>query len=933
MPQTHTLAYRITRLPRAFDADLGQDAANAVPQLSGDMAELVRGAGGSSSFLKSLVEKEGAWFVEAAEDTAAALQRMSADLHELAPDVVPKGLRQAKRRVALLTAMADLSGAWSLETVTGTLTDFADLALTVAIRAQVGELVRRGKLPGQTVDDVATGAGLVMLAMGKMGAHELNYSSDIDLISLFDETRYDPDDFQEARQAMVRITRSVSAMLSDRTSDGYVFRTDLRLRPDPSVTPVCLSFAAAEQYYESLGRGWERAAYVKARPAAGDLAAGDRFLENIRPFIWRRHLDFAAIEDAHRMLQRIRESKRSHGPISIPGHDIKLGRGGIREIEFFTQTGQLIAGGRDPELRIRATVPALRALASKGWIPIETAGRLGIHYRALRDVEHRIQMVHDAQTHTMPKSPEEIERIACLMGTDVPALVKDLHHRLTEVHGLTEDFFAPDLVPPAAAELPDFEFDEEILRRWSTYPAFRTERAVRIFERIKPDLLTRLSRTAKKEEALIALDRFLAGLPAGVQIFSMFEANPQLIDLLVDIVGTSPALAGYLANNSAVFDGVIGGDFFSDWPGCDRLVAGLQDMLLREADYEAQLDAVRGWSREWRFRVGVHFLRGLIDANTAGEQYADLADATIRALVPVVTDQFAIRHGPPPGRGAAILGMGSLGARQLASTSDLDLIVVYDPAEADSSDGPKPLAPRTYYARWTQALITALTAPMARGRLYEVDMRLRPSGSQGPVATSWPSFRHYQENDAWTWEHLALTRARVIAGDPGLAIDVEDFRTRILSRKREVRTVLDEVRDMRARIAQARGPGGLLDLKTGPGRLQDIELIAQAGTLLAGLPDRDVPAGLRAAEAAGWMPTATRERLTVSFNLFWAVRMAMRLISDVPLTADELGEGGAAFLTRSTGFESMEELEQALQDRYDAVADAIEAIVGEGAPA
>lgn len=355
----------ISRLPRAFDPSLGAEARALMPDLSAEMAELVAGTAGSSPYLKSLIEQEKGWLPEALMHPDQALADVMAAARDLPPDQLKPGLRQAKRRMALLTALADIAGAWPLEKVTAALTDFGSLAADVAAKAEIATLIRRKKLPGMTEDDVETAAGLVILAMGKMGAHELNYSSDIDLIVLFDETRFDPDDFYEARQGMVRATRNFCATLSEKTADGYVFRTDLRLRPDPAVTPVCMAMEAAERYYESLGRTWERAAYIKARPCAGDLDAGQRFLDGLRPFVWRRHLDFAAIQDAHDMRLRIRENKGTGGSLSIPGHDMKLGQGGIREIEFFTQTRQLIAGGRDADLRVRGTVPGLAALAAK----------------------------------------------------------------------------------------------------------------------------------------------------------------------------------------------------------------------------------------------------------------------------------------------------------------------------------------------------------------------------------------------------------------------------------------------------------------------------------------------------------------------------------------------------------------------------------------
>ncbi len=686
---------------------------------------------------------------------------------------------------------------------------------------------------------------------------------------------------------------------------------------------------AAERYYESLGRTWERAAYIKARPCAGDVAAGDRFLETLRPFVWRRHLDFAAIQDAHDMRLRIRENKGTGGALTIPGHDMKLGQGGIREIEFFTQTRQLIAGGRDPDLRVRGTVPGLAALAAKGWVPEDVAEKLTDHYRAHREVEHRIQMVHDAQTHKVPKSEDGIARVACLMGIDSAELTADLTHRLTEVHELTEGFFAPGQSAPAPAAQ-EVAFDKSVLARWPTYPALRSQRGARIFERLRPELLPRLAKTAQPSEALLALDGFLAGLPAGVQLFSLFEANPQLIDLLIDIVGTSHALASHLSRNASVFDAVIGGSFFDKWPGRAALQDELSQALADEADYESQLDLARRWCKEWHFRIGVHHLRGLISGTRAGQHYAELAQAVIAAILPIVAAQFATKHGSAPGRGAAVLGMGSLGAGQINSQSDLDMIVIYDPLDQDMSDGPRPLATRTYYARFTQALITALSAPMSQGRLYEVDMRLRPSGNQGPVATSWASFTNYQKNEAWVWEHLALTRAHVVTGDTGLATDIETFRADLLARPRDRRKVLREVAEMRDRLAASKSPAGIWDAKNGAGRMMDIELIAETGALLSGATERDVHSGLDGTVAAELLDVAQAQTLKECYDLCWSVQCAARLLSGKGIEADKIGEGGAAFLCRATGFEQVHALQAALTDTYITAAELIAAMVEEG---
>jgi len=918
----------ITRIPRPFDPDLGRVAAEAVPDLSAPMRDLIQGAAGSSPYLNGLILAQAQWLPGALDAPLDALAAETAALREAPPDRLPTDLRQAKSRFALVTALADLAGAWSLEQVTGTLTDFAGLACDLALKAAMAPLIARGKLPGQTQDDLETAAGLSVIAMGKMGAHELNYSSDIDLICLFDETRYGSDDFFEARQGLVKATRAMCAMLSDRTANGYVFRTDLRLRPDPAVTPVVIAMEAAERYYESLGRTWERAAYIKARPCAGDLMAGDRFLETLTPFVWRRHLDFAAIQDAHDMRLRIRDHKGFVGSITVPGHDMKLGRGGIREIEFFTQTRQLIAGGRDPDLRTRKTVPGLAALAEKGWVEGKAADTLSAHYRAHREVEHRIQMVHDAQTHIVPNTPDGIARIACLMDCDSDTLMARIKDRLTEVHALTEGFFAAGhgAPRPEMTQIPA-EIDQTLVARWLRYPALRSERARTLFDRLRPELLARLSSTAKPEETFAALDGFLSGLPAGVQLFSLLQANPTLIDLLIDIAGTSPSLSSYLSRNASVFDAVIGGDFFADWPGMTALRDQLAGTLARERDYETQLDTARRWAKDWHFRIGVHHLRGLIDGTAAGAHYADLAEAVIAALTPVVQAQFALKHGSPPGRGAAMMAMGSLGAGRLNAASDLDVIVIYDPDGIEMSEGPRPLASRAYYARFTQALITAMTARMSQGRLYDVDMRLRPSGNQGPVATSLQSFTNYQRDEAWTWEHLALTRARVISGHDGLGADIEAFRAALIAEPREAAPVLAAVADMRDRIAAAKAPGGVWDAKTGAGRMQDIELISQAGALTSGVTARDVSAGLDGAVASGWLSTAEAATLTRAYTLHWTIQSASRLLSGDALSDEDIGAGGTAFLLRVSGAQSIEGLRAELSQSYVDCAACIDAAI------
>ncbi|MFN3646793.1 MAG: glutamine-synthetase adenylyltransferase [Gemmobacter sp.] len=905
-----TLAARLTRQPIPFDRDAGADAARAFADLGPELAGLIGGAAGCSPYLKGLMGREAEWLRTAlAAEPETVVPGVLCPLAEVAPGDLADALRRAKRRVALFAALADLGGAWPLEAVTGALTALSDRAVDLGLQALVAEEIRRGKVPGAVPEDAATAAGMVVLAMGKTGAGELNYSSDIDLICLFDETRY-PGQEHEARAAFIRVTRKLTALLSDITGEGYVFRTDLRLRPDASVTPVCISMAAAEQYYESVGRTWERAAYIKARPCGGDLAAGARFLKTLTPFVWRRHLDYAAIQDAHDMRLRIRDHKGLAGPVVVEDHDMKLGIGGIREIEFFTQTRQLIAGGRDPSLRDRTTVGGLAALAAKGWVPAEVAAELTALYRAHREIEHRLQMVQDAQTHRMPASAEGIARIASFCGEADPARFRrELLARLMRVAELTESFFAPGKAEEGPELTPRMA---ETVEGWRSYPALRSTRAVEIWKRLRPQILTRMMRAANPEEALAAFDGFLAGLPAGVQVFSLFEANPTLIDLIVDIAATAPELARHLSRNSAVLDAVIGGSFFAPWPGVAGLAQGLAAQMAGAADYEKRLDLARVWMKEWHFRIGVHHLRGLIDAFEAGKQYADLAEAVLAAVWPVVVEEFGRKHGPLPGAGAVVVGMGSLGAGRLNAGSDLDLIVIYDPAGVDQSAGPRPLATRAYYARLTQALVTALSAPMPAGRLYEVDMRLRPSGRQGPVATALAAFRDYQETEAWTWEHLALTRARPLAGNPALAEAVEAVRRAVLAAKGKGAQVRPDVADMRARLL-AHKPGGGWEAKAGPGRLLDIELMAQTCALIAGDPARRTEAQLRAGLRAGVIGKAEEAALAAALRLLWQVQAAGRLLSLAVPDPSRMGLGGRAFVLRETGADSAEALAARLE--------------------
>ncbi|MFO1209552.1 MAG: bifunctional [glutamine synthetase] adenylyltransferase/[glutamine synthetase]-adenylyl-L-tyrosine phosphorylase [Amaricoccus sp.] len=917
--QPATLADRIVRAPRPWDPAQASDAALRFAAQPAPVRALLQGTAACSPFLAGLIAREADWLDQALaappEATlAAALAAMPADT--LAG--LSATLRAARRRTALLVALADLGGAWGLAEVTAALTALADRAVQLGLDALVRAEAARGKLPG-VGPDAPEAAGMFVIAMGKMGARELNYSSDIDLVVLFDETRHDPDAYADLRRGFIRVTQGLVKLLSETTAEGYVFRVDLRLRPDPSATPVCIASEPAEHYYESLGRTWERAAYIKARACAGAIPAGEAFLDRLRPFIWRRHLDFAAIEDAQDIRQRLRTHKGMTGPVRVPGHDVKLGQGGIRDIEFFTQTRQLIVGGRDPELRQRATLDALAALAAKGWVERDAAATLARAYDAHRTLEHRLQMLDDAQTQRIPEDPAQLARLAAFCGQPSPeALEADLAPRLATVQALTEPFFVPggrtSEAPVPAEIFADPEAATARIAAWVRLPALRSERARAIFRRLEPELLRRIAGAASPDAALASLDAFLSRLPAGVQIFSLMQANPPLLDLLVDVCGTAPELARYLGANTGVLDAVISRDFYLPLPGTQELRADLAARM-RGLDYEAALNAARVWMKERHFRIGIHLLRGIAEPEAAAAAYSAVAEAVIAAVWPAVIADFARRHGDPPGAGAAVVAMGKLGSREMTASSDLDLIVIYD-AEGDaSSDGRRPLAATVYYARLTQALIAALSAPMAEGILYKVDMRLRPSGRSGPVATSLAAFRRYQAEEAWTWEHLALTRARVVAGPEAVGTEVAAAIVAVLAAPHDPAKVLADAADMRRRLAEAHEAlaGNPWEVKLGPGRMMDIELLAQTGALLNGLGSLKSPRRmLPKLGAVGWIDAPDAALLQNALARLAALQQIGRLASDHTVDPAEGGAGLVRLVLAATGEDDLDTLRRRL---------------------
>jgi glutamate-ammonia-ligase adenylyltransferase len=822
-------------------------------------------------------------------------------------------LRLAKRRIALTAGLADIAGAWALETVTAALSQVAEITLKQALKHLLAT-PPFAKLPRD-------GEGLVVLGMGKLGAYELNYSSDIDLIVFYDDARFDSTRAADGSD-FVRLTRSLMRMMDEKTGDGYVFRTDLRLRPDPASTPLAVSLSAAEIYYGSLGQNWERAAMIKARQIAGDPKSGDALFNFLNPWIWRRSLDFAAIEDIHSIKRQIDRRKLPPAAGGLLGHNVKLGAGGIREIEFFTQTQQLIFGGRDPSLRAAATCNALRALAAAGRIAPATAEDMVVAYRFLRTVEHRLQMVDDQQTHSLPRTDAGMEEIAGFLGfAGKTAFTDALSVQLERVHEHFAVLFSrsPSLSGPGSLVFTGVEDDPETLetlvklgfteprsiaatiRGWhhGRYRATRSARARELLTTLTPEILIALGATAEPDAAFFRFDTFLAGLPSGVTVLSLFVENRRLLGLLSRIVGMAPVLAEELTRTPSLFDELLERDFFAPLSDRAALLEDLKRALAGETYYEDVLIQIRRWVAARKFQAGVHILEGIGDGLQAARFLAFVAEATIECLLPCVEAEFAAKHGTIPGGGYAIVALGRLGAGIMSFISDLDLIAIYDAPASATSDGDRPLDAPLYYTRLTQRLITAVTAPMAFGRLYTIDLRLRPSGEAGPVAVSLDGFRRYHAESSWTWEHMALTFARVIAGPVELSAKIKTAIDETLTAPRDPGALAIDVAEMRRRIAAQYPTDSRWNFKYTEGGLVDTDFTIQYLLLrhLHDSPDllttQPEVAALRLAKR-GYISAEAASELIAALQLAWRVQGLIRLN-----TRDNLDPESAAAALKS----------------------------------
>lgn len=763
-------------------------------------------------------------------------------------DELRRFLRLSKRKVALLIAIADILTLWPQKKVTQALSDFADFSINTSLRFLLEQEHGKETLIFSSHHNIEKNSGIIVLAVGKLGGCELNYSSDVDLIFLYDLQKISSSDPHMLQPILVKLVKKFVTIMQDITADGYVFRVDLRLRPDPGSTPIIISTDSAENYYSAVGQNWERAALIKARACAGDVESAANFLQNIHNFIWRKHLDFMTIRDTHAMKRQV---YRQHGgeTIQIEGHNIKLGRGGIRDIEFYVQTEQLIWGGRKPNLKSKNTCKSLISLADIGRISKKRANELIKTYDFLRTLEHRIQMIADKQTHTLPEKKEGLLKLSYFMGFEDYEKFRNTllkHFKTVEKSyaGLFEKkyplavegnlvFTGVEDDPGTSETLLKMGFQDpsrvqSLIRGWhhGRYNVTKSEHARQLLTDLIPNLLLEMSKTVHPDRAFINFDEFLKKLPLGVQFFSLLNQNRNFLSFLIEIMGSAPRLASYLSHYTHTFDTLLLEPFKKAFPNKRHLKQEFYHWLEQTTDYEDVLNLARQWAKEKQFLIGVRLLRMAISTENSYRYYTHVAEVLINIMISIAEKEFLKTSTKPKGCSMAILALGRLGSQELTATSDLDLIFIFDTGR-ETKNNLEIFEAKNYYTRLCRRIITSLNAQTAGGKIYDIDLRLRPSGNKGPIAVHIDTFEQYQLNEAWTWEHMALTRSRVIHGSPQLRQKINKVILNTLCQKKDINKIKKRVSDMRQKVDSYHHTNNPWRLKYVRGGLMDIEFIIQ----------------------------------------------------------------------------------------------------------
>ncbi|WP_447938475.1 bifunctional [glutamate--ammonia ligase]-adenylyl-L-tyrosine phosphorylase/[glutamate--ammonia-ligase] adenylyltransferase [Pseudoxanthomonas mexicana] len=758
----------------------------------------------------------------------------------------PELLRRYRTAESTRLVWRDVHG---LDTVDDTLagtTRLAEVCLQTALDALEVEFAQR-----HGVVRAADGSAqrLVVFGLGKLGGGELNFSSDIDLVYAYPQGG-DSDGARSlaAEDYFMRLGQRLAKLLDEPTADGFCHRVDLRLRPFGNAGRVALSFAGMDQYFQREGRDWERYAWLKARAVAGDIEAGEQWLESLRPFVYRRYLDYTALDGLREMKAAIAAEVARRELAD----DIKRGPGGIREIEFLVQALQLIRGGREAALRERRLRVALPALVASRQVSLEEGEMLAEAYRFLRRLENRLQMLRDAQTHALPETALDRHRIA--RGLDYPdwdALRAALDVQRERVSAEFAELLAPrqrdaepgalalywralpeggDASPLAASGFTDPGSADLALREFAQSSGVRalSDAARARLDRVVPSLLDACVRSRQPDAALRRVLPLLQAILRRASYLALLDEQPSALARLVDVLARSALLAERLAQYPLLLDELLDTRVAGPMPHRAELRAECEAALL-EDDPEACLRLLNERRLALSFRVALAALDGRQAARDSVRQLAWLADEVVRVVVRVATRDVLAAHGRVPDGRFAVVGYGSLGGEELGFGSDLDLVFLFDASAGAESDGARPLEAGRWYARLAQKIVALLGAVTAAGRLYDVDVRLRPDGAKGLLVSSLASFTEYQRERAWTWEHQALVRARAMAGDLSLRDAFEEVRRQTLAHPRDADTLRAEVVKMRARMRAEldRSDAARFDLKQGAGGLVDLEFLLQ----------------------------------------------------------------------------------------------------------
>lgn len=755
-----------------------------------------------------------------------------------------KELRFFKRKAHLAIAWCDLYEKKRLSKITGLLSQFADLAISKTVDKLLYDAYQRQEITLENINIPTQGTGLIILALGKLGAYDLNYSSDIDLVCFYEEKfASDP----AYKSVFLKLIKNLVTCLEERTEHGYVFRVDLRLRPDPGATPIIMSDEAALQYYGSVGQNWERAAFIRSRTVAGDLQASERFLEMMKKFVWRRNLDFDTIQDIH-SIKRQMDSKYKIRSEDLYDFNIKLGQGGIRHIEFYIQTQQLIYGGKEARLRVNDIEKALKTLYRFKFISKEASTDVLNAYRYFRMIEHRLQMINDEQTHSLPDTTQKFEALALFCGEDSAKTLKSkIKKHLNLVKKYSSDVFkeAPPLSntsgslvftgtdedPATLHTLKEMGFSDpvtiiKIVKTWhhGRYRCLKSLRARQILTELIPVILKNFSRTVYPQEAFVQFDQFLSLLPYGLQVFSLIQSNPDLLVFVAKILGFSPKLGQIMARKPNFIENFLNNQISPDLAQEGEKLAHL---LVEAPNYEDQLTNLRKWTNDLKFMAGVNSLFRFVPLQDYSLFLTDLAEFVLKETIAVTRSDFMKKKGTEPFKKVkfCLLGLGNLGAQQMLYDSDLDLMLIYD------IDDERQTEIHPLVVKFIQRLMTALTANMNEGKLYDVDWRLRPLGDSGPLAVYIKRFEDYYQKDAWIFEYMALTRARIIYGSGKLASKITNMTRGFLSKAHDPIKLKETILDLRAQISKQHPSEQFYLIKYYRGGLIDIEFICQYLTL------------------------------------------------------------------------------------------------------